>query len=161
MYIIDAKISFLFKEKRYPRKNSGQTKYKRKNEIGGNRWICLSRTRLRRFKWYELGPKGNGEDSKKYPWKIPRNRASNRLLVDRILRSRARMRCTLAYLREFRLDVWVDVPVKSFERNSSNFKACGKVSTDRIGMSRLQRIIRSAPNPRIKSELETWFPVKL
>ena len=98
------------------------------------------------------------------------NRASKHdFLADRIPRSRVRapslhhrrVQPSSTYLREFLLDVRIDVPVGSFERNGSNFKARGEVSTDRIDMSRLRRTIRSAPVSSIRSKLETHFPEKL
>ncbi|KAK1131643.1 hypothetical protein K0M31_017933 [Melipona bicolor] len=72
-----------------------------------------------------------------------------------------RVQPSSTYLREFLLDVRIDVPVGSLERNGSNFKARGEVSTDRIDMSRLRRTIRSAPASSIRSKLETHFPEKL
>lgn len=50
--------------------------------------------------------------------------------VDRIRRSRAPIRAAPAYLREFLLHVRVGVTARSSERNSSEFKARGKVSAE-------------------------------
>lgn len=118
-----------------------------------NRWIRLSRTGGCTVSYDRGGKGGQGRNPRKnthrrYRRGIVRREATFFVESNSTLAAR----CT-AYLREFLLDVRVDVPVESFERNSSNFKAVEKFAARR-GSDRY--VPSASPTPQRSRESNPW-----